>query len=169
MNSTTVSTAAEKILSILQANGYNHFTGVPCSLLKGIFALLEQSDTAAVRYIPAVREDAAIGVASGFAIAGHKSVVLMQNSGLGYCLNVLTSFNMIYELPILLVISWRGAYGDDAVEHDIIGDRLTHLLEAVEIPYVELGKQDMEQTIAKAIEQLELTQKPAAILIKDEV
>ncbi|MCK6075215.1 thiamine pyrophosphate-binding protein [Paenibacillus silvae] len=169
MNSTTLSTPAEKILSVLQTNGYKHFSGVPCSLLKGLFALLEQSDASTMRYIPAVREDAAIGVASGFAIAGHKSVVLMQNSGLGYSLNVLTSFNMIYDLPVMLLISWRGAYEHDAVEHDIIGDRLTPLLDAVDIPYIELETHKVEQSVIKAIEQMECTQKPVAILIKDEV
>lgn len=169
MNHSIVSTTAEKILSVLNEKGYDHFTGVPCSLLKGLFALLEKSDTSKMRYIPAVREDSAIGVASGFAISGRKSVVLMQNSGLGYSLNVLTSFNMIYDLPVFLIVSWRGAYGNDAVEHDIIGARLTHLLDAVEIPHIELVENETEQAIHKAIELMEATSKPVALLIKDEV
>ncbi|MNJ54728.1 hypothetical protein D3C77_501840 [compost metagenome] len=93
----------------------------------------------------------------------------MQNSGLGYSLNVLTSFNMIYELPVVLIISWRGAYGNDAVEHDIIGARLTHLLEAVEIPYVEFDEKEIEQVMHKVIRLIEITSKPVALLIKDEV
>jgi sulfopyruvate decarboxylase subunit alpha len=157
------------VLTVLKENGYSHFTGVPCSLLKGLFALLEQSENTQVRYVPAVREDSAIGVASGFAIGGHKSVVLMQNSGLGYSLNVLTSFNLIYEVPVLLIVSWRGAYGNDAVEHDIIGARLTHLLDAVELPYFVLENNGIKQTIQEAIGLLEASRKPVVLLIKDEI
>ncbi|WP_461202910.1 thiamine pyrophosphate-binding protein [Anoxybacillus sp. TBDG-1] len=94
MNST-----AERMLAVLKENGYNHFTGVPCSLLKGIFKLLESKANEVdegIFYVPAVREDSALGVASGIYLGGKKSVVLMQNSGLGYSLNVLTSFNLIY-------------------------------------------------------------------------
>lgn len=77
--------------------------------------------------------------------------MLMQNSGLGYCLNVLTSFNFIYDIPILLLISWRGAYGNDAVEHDIIGEKLTDLLDSVDIPYKELDYENSEGTILDAL------------------
>ncbi|MBJ6363213.1 thiamine pyrophosphate-binding protein [Paenibacillus sp. GCM10012307] len=160
---------SEVILSVLKENGYRHFTGVPCSLLKGLFSLLEQDENSQVRYIPAVREDSAVGVASGFVISGHKSAVLMQNSGLGYSLNVLTSFNMIYDLPILLIVSWRGAYGNDAVEHDIIGARLTHLLDAVEIPHIELTENQPEQALLEAVGLIEATSRPVALLIKDEI
>lgn len=160
---------AERILGQLKTEGYDHFVGVPCSLLKGLFQQLEENEEQSYSYIPAVREDSAVGVASGMVLGGKKSVVLMQNSGLGYCLNVLTSFNFIYDLPVLLIVSWRGAYGNDAVEHDIIGDRLTHLLDAVEMKYVELNYEQPEQSVRQAIEWMEQQCKPVAILLKDAV
>ena len=58
----------------------------------------------------------------------------MQNSGLGYSFNVLTSLNLIYKLGLPLVISWRG-HGPDAVEHDIIGRELTNLLDLFDIEW----------------------------------
>ncbi|MEV6676198.1 hypothetical protein AB0N09_04925, partial [Streptomyces erythrochromogenes] len=36
---------------------------------------------------------------------GTRSAV--QNSGLGYSLNVLTSLNLIYDLHVPLIVSWR--------------------------------------------------------------
>lgn len=113
-------------------NGYTRFTGVPCSLLKGAFRELESpSPELADRfgYVAAPREDSALGLAAGWSVAGLKPVVLMQNSGLGYCLNVLTSLNLIYDVHVPLVISWRGHDGNDAVEHDVIGRELTNLLD----------------------------------------
>lgn len=164
-----MSRVAESILLILKDYNYRHFTGVPCSLLKGLFFLLEQNPEGDITYIPANREDSAIGVASGMMLGGKNSVVLMQNSGLGYSLNVLTSFNLIYDLPVLLLISWRGAYDNDAVEHDIIGARLTHLLDSVNMEYFELDYAQPESTIRQAICQMKETSKPVAVLLKDAI
>ncbi len=127
-------TTAELLLNALVRHGHSHFTGVPCSLLKGLFRLLEEPDCPAT-YIPAPREDSALGVASGLAVAGASPVVLMQNSGLGYSLNVLTSFNLIYDVHLPIVVSWRGHGGNDAVEHDVIGRELTRLLDVFGLPW----------------------------------
>ncbi|MCF2132231.1 hypothetical protein L1I79_38335 [Strepomyces sp. STD 3.1] len=167
-----MNTTAEKMLTTLIENNYTHFTGVPCSLLKGIFSLLESNEVTerhGISFTPAIREDSALGVASGMYLGGKKSVVLMQNSGLGYSLNVLTSFNLIYDLPILLLISWRGAYGNDAVEHDIIGAKLTNLLDSVEIPHKEFDNNRPEELIAETLSLIEETNRPVALLIKDEI
>lgn len=123
---------AEEVVRAYTGQGYTHFTGVPCSLLKGLFKLLDGPPTELTRqvsYLPAPREDAAVGVATGLAVAGARPVVMMQNSGLGYCLNVLTSLNLIYDVHVPLIVSWRGHDGNDAVEHDIIGRELTNLLD----------------------------------------
>lgn len=167
-----MNTVAERMLTVLKERKYTNFTGVPCSLLKGIFGLLEKTSEDKdknIVYIPAVREDSALGVASGMYLGGKKSVVLMQNSGVGYSLNVLTSFNLIYDIPILLLISWRGVYGNDAVEHDIIGAKLTNLLDSVEIPYQEFDNNRSEELIIKSLELIEKTNRPVALLIKDEI
>ncbi|ANP53483.1 phosphonopyruvate decarboxylase [Streptomyces griseochromogenes] len=119
---------AQAVLDTLLTRGITHFTGVPCSLLKGLFRLLESPDCPTT-YLPAPREDSALGVASGLAVAGARPVVLMQNSGLGYSLNVLTSFNLIYDVHLPLIVSWRGHDGNDAVEHDVIGRELPRLLD----------------------------------------
>ena len=87
----------------------NFFTGVPCSFLAAILDRLEAEGCRA-----AVREDVAIGLAAGVYLAGRQPVVLMQNSGLGVSLNALASLNLIYRIPVLLVISLRGYQIEDA-------------------------------------------------------
>jgi sulfopyruvate decarboxylase TPP-binding subunit len=81
--------------------GYDFFTGVPCSIIGNLITSLTNRPD--VTYIPSVREDVAIGIASGAYMAGKKPAVLMQNSGLGQCLDALTSLNLIYKLPCLLL------------------------------------------------------------------
>ena len=73
---------SKEFCHLLKENGYNFFSGVPCSLFKGIIAELENDLD--VPYLPAVREDAALGVAAGAYLAGKQPVVLMQNSGIGH-------------------------------------------------------------------------------------
>lgn len=111
--------------------GYDFFTGVPCSLLNGFYRALQEAE---VRYHPATREDLALGLAAGAALAGARPVVLMQNSGLGLSINALLSLQRMYSLPVLLLITWRGC-GPDAPEHVEMGRRLPAILEALGVPY----------------------------------
>src|SRR5215470_14741371 len=97
---------SKQFLELLVKQGYGFFTGVPCSLLAGLFSELEQNDR--LDYISAVREDIAIGMAAGAHLAGKKTAVFMQNSGLGVAYNALASLNEIYDIPTLIVVSWRG-------------------------------------------------------------
>ena len=57
----------------------------------------------------------------------------MQNSGLGVSTNAIVSLHQIYDIPALLVVSWRGqggAAGHDAPEHLIMGDVMEPFLDA---------------------------------------
>lgn len=165
------STTARALLDSLLAHGFTLATGVPCSLLKGAFQLLEQPPAEdglrRLRYVPAPREDSAVGLASGAAVAGERAVVLMQNSGLGYCLNVLTSFNLIYDVPVLLVVSWRGHDGNDAVEHDVIGRELLNLLALFELPHTVLDHGDPAASVATAVRRMEETQRCSVLIVRE--
>ena len=72
----------------LAQHGYDFFTGVPCSLIEDLIAVLEGGRQP---YVAAVREDSAIGIAAGAWLGSRRPVVLMQNSGLGTSLNALAS------------------------------------------------------------------------------
>jgi len=64
----------------LAQQGYNFFTGVPDSLLKDLIRSIEASSA---KHIIATHESEAIGIAVGAELAGQKSCVYLQNSGLG--------------------------------------------------------------------------------------
>ena len=141
--------------------GFDFFTGVPCSLLGGIIEALEEE------YIPAVREDTALGIAAGAYLGGKKPCVLMQNSGLGYSLNVLTSLNMIYDIPVLMIVSFRGFKGKDAPEHIIMGEHCVGLVDTFGIPNKVCGKEDLEAALAEADRQI-AKGKPYCIFVKED-
>jgi sulfopyruvate decarboxylase subunit alpha len=155
---------APELLHALKHAGFDFFAGVPCSLLKGLVSLLE--DDRAARYVSATREDSALGMAAGAYLGGKTPVVLMQNSGLGVSVNALASLSTLYELPALLLISWRGQGGNDAPEHLMMGEITLPLLDLLRIPHRVLsGSEPMAPQVGWAKDTLAASQKPAALIV----
>ncbi len=155
---------AEEFVCGLKEKGFNFFTGVPCTILKDIILLLE-SDPDTI-YIPSVREDAAVGIAAGAYLSGKSPVVLMQNSGLGYSLNAIASLNLIYKIPTLIIVSWRGFEGKDAPEHLVMGKITPRLLETIGLPYIILTPDKIAKAIDEAVREMENKMIPVAILVR---
>ncbi len=153
---------ADDFVKGLQGIGFDFFTGVPDTILGGIIAHLTEERS----YIPAVREDEAVAMAAGAYMGGKIPAVLMQNSGLGNALNVLESLNLIYQIPCLLLVSWRGFDGKDAPEHLVMGETMTTVLDTVRIPHRTLSAEtiidDFQWTAKTFMEQ----RIPVALLLK---
>jgi len=148
----------------LQGNGFDFFTGVPCSLLSGLIAELEADREAG--YIPSVREDAGVGLCAGAYMGGKLPVLLMQNSGFGYSLNAFTSLNLIYNIPVLVIMSWRGCGGNDAPEHIIMGDINEPLLKTSGMEYAVLDENNVDQVLTTALKKIKEEKLPYTLLVK---
>lgn len=146
----------------LKVKGFNFFTGVPCSFLQDLISCISAHES----YLPAVREDAAMGVAVGAWLGGMRPVVLMQNSGLCSSYNTLTSLNLIYEIPALMVISLRGYQVKDAPEHWVMGEITPKLLETIHVPYRISSVESLNDDLQYCVGEMEKNRTPAAILIK---
>ncbi|MBQ27498.1 MAG: sulfopyruvate decarboxylase subunit alpha [Nitrospiraceae bacterium] len=149
------------VVQMLVDSGFNFYTGVPDTALAGLIAVL----TAQGRYVSSVREDEAVGMAAGAFLGGKQPVVLMQNSGLGNCLNVLTSLNLIYSMPCLLLISWRGYQGIDAPEHLVMGEVCTRILETVSIPSRLIAIDSLQIDIEWARDHMNSRRTPVALML----
>ena len=146
----------------LVAAGVDFFTGVPCSLVGGVIAELERRG----RYFGELREDAALGVAAGAYMAGKLPMVVMQNSGLGVSLNALGSLHLLYEMPALLLVTWRGYEGKDAPEHLVMGAVLPRLLDLFEIPRRAPDPDTALADVDWAVARMRETRKPVALLVR---
>ncbi len=89
----------------------------------------------------------------------------MQNSGLGYCLNAFTSLNLIYKIPTLVVMSWRGCGGNDAPEHIIMGEINEDLLKTSGMDYAILTQQNHEEVLERAVQKIK-EELPFTLLVK---
>jgi sulfopyruvate decarboxylase subunit alpha len=154
---------SQHLLDRLEAHGFDFFTGVPCSLFAGVTRLLEADPR--YGYVSAVREDAALGIAAGAYLGGRQPVVLMQNSGLGVCTNAIVSLHQIYDIPALLIVSWRGRDGSDAPEHRIMGEIMEPYLDLLRIPFARCEPAAIDRDVADLTRRMHETRKPVALLV----
>ena len=153
---------ADRFVDRLLGAGFDFFAGVPCSLVKTLLAELERRGL----YLGETREDAALGVAAGAYLAGRSPVVIMQNSGLGVSLNALGSLHILYRIPVLLLVTWRGYQGEDAPEHLVMGDVLPRLLELFAVPFRAPLPEALEANVDWAAARMRETRRPVALVVR---
>ena len=157
----------KEFCSLLKKNGFDFCTGVPCSILSNIINYM--SGSTEFTYIPATREDEAIGIAVGAYMGGKRPLVLMQNSGLGNSINALTSLVLLYQIPMLLIISWRGYQGKDEPEHLFMGKYMLDFLKIMKIPTEIIEKDILEEQVMRASRIMEEQKIPVALILKKDV
>lgn len=144
----------EFFIEALREKGIDCYAGVPDSLLKNICAYITDHFDAAHNII-AANEGAALGLAAGHYLAtGQPACVYMQNSGEGNIINPLASLTdqEVYNIPVLLLIGWRGRPGvHDEPQHVKQGKVTTGLLNVMGVNYEVLSKE--EDKAAKQIDK----------------
>ena len=157
---------AHEFWAALKARGLNFFSGVPDSTFQGAYNVMV--DDPDIRYVPAVREDVALGIASATYFTGGLGGVIMQNSGVGNLVNPLTSFNLMYKIPALLVVGWRGYGGppDDAPEHWIMGAKTPQFFDLLEVPYEILEPDNLDSATDSLLVSIKGRSIPGALLVR---
>ena len=147
---------ADRVADALTEAGFSPCFGTPCGILAPLYAALPGLLTVA-------REDNAVGVAAGAALAGRAPVVLMQNSGLGQSVNALASLVVPYRIPMLLVVSLRGTAGDPTPENQVMGRLTEPLLAGLGVPAEILAGTAVEEQVARL--RRIVREGPAALLV----
>lgn len=155
----------------LREKGINFFAGVPDSLLKNICAYI--SDNLDERHnIITANEGAAIGVAAGHYLATDEiPCVYLQNSGEGNIINPLASLTDrdVYNIPVLLLIGWRGKPGvHDEPQHVKQGKVTLDLLKTMGIKYEVLSKDEVgfAKQLDNAVKYMEKTKESFAFVVE---
>ncbi len=154
--------------STLKDRGFRLFAAVPCSFFKGVVnVLLDDPD---VYYVPAANEGAALAVAAGGALAGTRSVVLLQNSGLGNLINPLASRSIPFALPCLLIVSWRGCpdLPADEPQHAVMGASTPALFHELGVSHWTLpdDPDELPSIMDAADREMDKTGRPVALLLR---
>ena len=157
---------ARDFWNVLKARDLTFFSGVPDSTFQAAYNYMVQDPE--IQYVPAVREDVALGVASAAYFAGRLGGVMMQNSGIGNIVNPLTSFSLMYKIPVLLVVGWRGYGGppNDAPEHWIMGVKTPEILDLLEVPHEAPEPGRLESSLDRLLANIHQLSVPGALLIR---
>ncbi|MBM4376865.1 MAG: phosphonopyruvate decarboxylase [Deltaproteobacteria bacterium] len=159
---------AESFIQAAKGHGFSLYTGVPCSYLKPFINYV--IDTDGLEYVGATNEGDAVAIASGAALGGKRSVVMFQNSGFGNTVNPLTSLNMIFDIPCLVITTLRGEPGGpkDEPQHALMGQITTGLFELMRIPweYFPTEESEIAPVLERATRHMNETRQPYGLVMK---
>src|SRR6185369_16577773 len=97
------------------------------------------------------KEEEGVGISAGAHFAGVKSAMLMQNHGFLASINGIVSLAQLYRIPLLMLISHRGGFGEEHPWQTEGGGVTEHVLDALGIPYSFLDDPaKVEKRIAEA-------------------
>lgn len=150
-----------------RTHGYMHYTGVPCSFLTPFYNYV--SNDPGLQLLTAANEGDAIATAAGLAIGGKHAVVMLQNSGLGNAINPLTSLTYTFRIPLLIIITHRGAPGlNDEPQHELMGRITGKMLDAMEIPWEAFptSADGISPCLSRAKAYMSSAQRPYALLME---
>jgi sulfopyruvate decarboxylase alpha subunit len=122
---------SKAVADALRRNGIRTFATVPDFIVSQVLEHLWEDPEC--RVITATREEEAVGILSGAYLASERGALLMQNSGLGNCVNTLASLNVAAQIPLVMVISHRGDLGEYNPAQVPMGQAAERILEALEV------------------------------------
>ncbi|GAA4345353.1 aminotransferase class I/II-fold pyridoxal phosphate-dependent enzyme [Microbacterium rhizosphaerae] len=133
-----------------------------------LVALDGGSDGVSPRVTPLSREEEAVGVMGAVSLGGDLAAVVMQDNGFGNALTALTTFSLSYHLPLLIFANTRGSLGEyNSMIHSISAP-VPRVLEATNLPYVELDRrsapEDWRAVVEEAAVHAVMTFRPVIVL-----
>jgi sulfopyruvate decarboxylase subunit alpha len=112
------------------------------------------------------KEEEGVGISAGAHLAGVKSAMLMQNHGFLASINGIVSLAHLYHIPLLMLISYRGEFGERDPWQTQGGMSTEPLLRSLGIPYDRLDDPaHVASRIAKAQTLAEASLSPVALLL----
>ena len=125
---------ADSFLRPAREAGFDFYSGVPCSFLTPIINRVIGDRE--LTYVAAASEGEAVAIAAGGWLAGRRTVVMCQNSGLENAINPLTSLNFPFRIPTMLIVTWRGGPGfADEPQHELMGPITPAVLDIIRVPH----------------------------------
>lgn len=153
-------TPEREVLEILKARS-DFLCALPCDKFKNLYALAVSE----MQGVEVAREEEGVGISAGAALAGRKPAMLIQNSGLGNMVNALASLTKLYELPLAIIMSWRGVYREPIEAQKPMGRYAPRLLEALEIPCYRIEERENISEIGEALDEAYSESKVVGVLL----
>jgi len=100
---------SDVVFQLALAQGVTNVSFVPDAGLSPLIKLCEKSSQ--INVVRLTLEDEGVSLALGSWLGGVKSLLLMQSSGVGNCINMLSMLNTC-QIPLPMIVTMRGDWGE---------------------------------------------------------
>ncbi len=149
------------VLDRLSALGVDVVASLPCDRTQDLCALIPER----FRSVNLTREEDGVGICAGLAMAGARSVLHMQSSGLGNSLNAIMSLTVTFGLPLPVLASWRGVYREAIPAQVPFNRAVPDVLAALGIPCTVIRGPEDEELIDAVVRDAYDSMRPHVGLI----
>jgi sulfopyruvate decarboxylase subunit alpha len=157
-------TNSRLIYDSLKACNIRLLSALPETWLVHLIRLAEEDPEVAL--VRLAKEEEGVGISAGAHLAGVKSAMLMQNHGFLASINGIVSLAHLYKIPLVMLISYRGEFGERDPWQTQGGGVTESLLQTLGIPYRFLEHPEhVAARIGKAQALAESALKPVALLL----
>jgi sulfopyruvate decarboxylase subunit alpha len=157
----------EAVLDGLKRGGVDFISLLPDSDFSSLQARVGADP--GFEYVPVSTESIGVGICAGAWLAGKHPALLIPTSGLLVAAWPLTSLNLAWGVPLLLLIPYRGDIGDAFWLMGPYKDTTEPLLDVLRIPSRVVSKIDeIAQAIVDAHGSSISWQRPVAVLLTGE-
>jgi len=157
----------DEIFQVIKSNGIRQVSYVPDS---GHARLIDRVRAdKSMRAIPLTTEEEGVALAVGAWLGGEKSVLLMQSSGAGNCINMLGMVNEC-RVPLLTLVTMRGHWGEFNPWQVPMSQATVPSLEAIGVVVHKVDRAaDIGETVSAAARLAFSTFRMVAVLISQRV
>ena len=156
-------TIHEDIVESLARNRVGFVTTVPCKQLAGVIGLLEHDDR--FLHVPSNKEDEGMGLCAGAFMGGKRAAIIMQNTAIGVTINALATLIQYYNIPLPMLISYRGEVGEKVACQVEMAVHTKALLAQLAIPTYHFHRAGDVEDLDGILAHCFMAKKPVAILM----
>jgi len=163
MKKTAESRWPDEVHALLKQAGVRQVALVPDAGHSRLIKLCEQDKSMCV--VRLTTEEEGVAVLAGAWLGGEKGVLLMQSSGVGNCINML-SLPLACSFPLLMLVTMRGDHGEFNPAQMPMGNTTQSVLEALGVIVKRVdAAEDVTEMVSSTMRLAFNTYRPVALLI----
>ena len=154
---------SQKIADALVRNRIEFVTTVPCKQLAGVIELIDADKR--FLHVPSNKEDEGMGLCAGAFMGGKRACIIMQNTAIGVTINSLVTLIQYYNIPLPMLISYRGEVGERVACQAEMAVHTKALLEQLNIPTYHFHRPGDVGELDGILNHAFMAKKPVAVLM----
>ncbi len=157
----------DEVHALLRSAGVRQVAIVPDAGHARLIKLCEKDK--AMRVVRLTTEEEGVALLAGAWLGGEKGVLLMQSSGVGNCINMLT-LPIACQFPLLMLVTMRGDHGEFNPAQIPMGNATQDVFEAMGVIVKRADAPgDVAEMVSGALRLAFNTYRPVALLIGQRV